>query len=312
MSIKEELVAIIDRHAAAPKQKTPIAGLSIFKVEAPTLPVESIYTPRLCVVIQGRKEILLGGRAFEVDDTQYFIASVNLPVSARITAASSDHPHYALSFELNRQDLAELLPNVAVRPAAAHREGLSLGRQTEDILGALHRLILFLNRPEDLPALLKPATTELYYRLLRSEHGATLRDYATMDTRIAQIGRVTSWIKEHYNKPMTIGLLADLAGMSATSLHRHFKATTLMTPLEYRTHVRLQEARKRLLTGGSSARTVGFEVGYDSQMQFTREYRRLFGRPPVRDAAYLKGIGPSNPARQAGVKEAPVERPLKI
>lgn len=89
MRIKEELIAIIDRHAAAPRQKTPIAGLSIFKVEAPTLPVESIYTPRLCAVIQGQKEILLGGRAFEVDDTQYFIASVNLPVSARITAAST-------------------------------------------------------------------------------------------------------------------------------------------------------------------------------------------------------------------------------
>ncbi len=300
MRIKEELIAIIDRHAAAPRQKTPIAGLSIFKVEAPTLPVESIYTPRLCAVIQGQKEILLGGRAFEVDDTQYFIASVNLPVSARITAASIDHPHYALSFELNRQDLAELLPNVAACPAQAHREGLSVARQTEDILSALHRVVLLLNRPEDLAALLKSATTELYYRLLQGEHGATLRDYATKDTKIAQIGKVTAWIKEHYNKPMAIDMLADVARMSATSLHRHFKATTLMTPLQYRMHVRLQEARKRLLIGGSSARTVGFEVGYDSQTQFTREYRRLFGRPPIQDTAYLKGIGSSKPPQHVG------------
>jgi len=300
LKIKDELVAIIDRHAFAPKQETPIAGLSIFKVEAPTLPVESIYTPRLCVVLQGRKEISLGGRTFEVDETQYFIASVNLPVSARITVASRNCAHYAVSFELDGQALAEMLPHVSTRPPSSHREGLSLGKQTEDILSALHRVMALVDRPEDLGALLAPAATELYYRLLQGEHGATLRDFATGNTKLAQIGRVTSWLKEHYREPMSIGLLASLAGMSPTSLHRHFKATTLMTPLEYRMHVRLHEARKLLLIGGSDARGVGFAVGYESQTQFTREYRRLFGRPPLQDVRLLKGKSPSRPTIDEG------------
>jgi len=289
LRIKDELIAIIDRHALTPKQETPVTGLTIFKVVAPTLPAESIYTPRLCVVLQGRKEISLGSHTFDVDDTNYFIASVNLPVSARISEASRDDPHFAVSFELDGIAMAELLPFASAVPTSPHREGLSVAGQTDDILRALHRVLTLLDRPEDLGALLGPATTELYYRLLQSESGATLRDFATGKTKLAQIGRVTSWLKEHYREPMSIGLLADLAGMSPTSLHRHFKATTLMTPLEYRMHIRLHEARKLLLIGSSNARAVGFDVGYESQTQFTREYRRLFGRPPIQDVRLLKG-----------------------
>lgn len=291
MNDRERLAEVIDRHAAMAKQETEIAGVAIFKVEAPTLPVKSIYTPRLCVVIQGRKEIILGSRNFEVDDTQYFVAAVNLPVSARIPAASSERPHYALSIELSRQDLAEVLPHVSARPSPTRHNGLSVGTQTDDMLSALSRLMDLLDRPADIPALLKPVKTELYYRLLQGEHGSTLRDYAATGSRIAQIGRATSWLRQHYDQPVSIEKLAAIAGMSPTSFHRHFKATTLMSPLEYRMHVRLQEARKRLLVDGSSARNVAFEVGYDSQTQFTREYKRLFGRPPIHDTAHLRGNG---------------------
>ena len=300
MKIKDELIAIIDRHALAPKQETPIAGLTIFKVVAPTLPAESVYTPRLCVVLQGRKEISLGGHVFDVDDDKYFIASVNLPVSARITEASPTYPHFAVSFELDGNAMAELLPYVSARPSAPHREGLTVARQTDDILHGLYRVLALVDRPEDRGVLLRPATTELYYRLLQGESGATLRDFATGNTKLAQIGRVTSWLKEHYREPMSIGFLADLAGMSPTSLHRHFKATTLMTPLEYRMHVRLHEARKLLLIGRSNARAVGFDVGYESQTQFTREYRRLFGRPPMQDIGLLKGDSPRAPSVEEG------------
>jgi len=111
---------------------------------------------------------------------------------------------------------------------------------------------------------------------------------------------VASWLKEHYREPMSVGFRADLAGMSPTSLHRHFKATTLMTPLEYRMHVRLHEARKLLLIGSSNARAVGFDVGYESQTQFTREYRRLFGRPPIQDIRLLKGDSPRAPSVDEG------------
>jgi AraC-like DNA-binding protein len=289
MDVKQRLREIIERHCCAPKQSTIMSDLTIYKVEAPTMPTESVYSPRLCVVLQGSKTISLGGRTFEICDIDYFIATVNLPVSASIRHATTEKPHLAFTLELDREGIAEILPDFPASPPVSDRTALSIGQQNEDILEASLHLIRLLDRTDDLAVMARLAKSEIYYRLLQGEHAASLRQFATTGTNIAQVGKATAWIKEHYAEAMTIEDLAHIAGMSPTSLHRHFKAMTLMSPIEYRSLIRLQEARKRLLLRKTSAKNVGYEVGYDSQTQFTREYKRLFGRPPAQDAALLTG-----------------------
>lgn len=286
-----QLRELISRHAAVQKQTTEVQGLTLYRVDRPTLPTDTVYSPRICMVLQGKKTIRLGEQVFSVDSSQYFIATVNLPVSARIEQADPASPHLALSFELEREEIAKLLAEAPVIHAAEplDRTGIAVSRQTPEIVSAALRLVSCLDAPDDIDMMAKLAKLELYYRLLRGELGPMLRQLATHGTNLAQIGRVTDWIKGHFAEAMSIGKLADMAGMSPTSLHRHFKAVTLMTPLQYRALIRLQEARRRLLLREGNAREIGFEVGYDSQTQFTREYRKLFGRPPATDAAFLSG-----------------------
>lgn len=290
MTARQEVISIIGRHARSPRQSTSIGGLSIFNVMEPTLPVESVYTPRICMVLQGQKRISSGNRTFDLRAGHYFIATVDLPVSASITAASEANPHLAWSLELSREDVVEVLQRFSPAKWPSEGFGLTVGDQSTDMVEASLRLLSLLDRPDDQVVLLHALKFELYYRLLQSEHGALLRDFATNGTMLAKIGKVTSWIKDNFAGTMSISDLADRAGMSSTSLHRHFKALTTMSPFEYRTAIRLQEARRRLLIGGANARRVGFDVGYDSQTQFTREYKRLFGRPPAADTAHLRGV----------------------
>ncbi|MDK4705174.1 AraC family transcriptional regulator [Rhizobium sp. CNPSo 4062] len=289
MEPSTQLRELISRHSAVQKQTTEVQGLTLYRVDQPTLPTDAVYSPRLCMVLQGKKTIRLAERVFSVDSSQYFIATVNLPVSARIEQADPASPHLALSFELEREEIAKLLAEAPVAHAADPRDhtGIAVSQQTPEIVSAALRLVSCLDAPDDIEMMAKLAKLELYYRLLRGELGPMLRQLATYGTNLAQIGRVTDWIKGHFAEAMSIGKLADMAGMSPTSLHRHFKAVTLMTPLQYRALIRLQEARRRLLLREGNAREIGFEVGYDSQTQFTREYRKLFGRPPATDAAFL-------------------------
>ncbi|MBB3447292.1 MULTISPECIES: AraC family transcriptional regulator [unclassified Rhizobium] len=290
MTTLQALISIIDRHAKSPRQFTSIDGLSIFNVKEPTSPVDSVYAPRICMVLQGQKRISSGGRTFDVHSGQYFMSTIDLPVSASITAASEANPHFAWSLELSRQDLVEVLQRFSPAERPSESFGLTVGDQSCEMAETAFRLLGLLDRPDELVVLLHATKFELYYRFLQSEHGALLRDFATNGTMIANIGKVTSWIKDNFAKPMTILELANRVGMSPTSLHRHFKALTTMSPFEYRSAIRLQEARRRLLIGGVSARRVAFDVGYDSQTQFTREYKRLFGRPPAADTAHLRGV----------------------
>lgn len=298
MEPMEELRGLIDRHAKMQKQPTILGGLTIYKVERPTLPTESVYSPRLCVVVQGAKAISLGGRTFDVDDRQYFIATVDLPVSASIARATDEAPHLAFTLDLERDEIAAILPDMAPLETTSRDTGFAVSQHSNEILQASLRLIGLLDRPDDIAVMATLIKRELYYRLLQGEHGALLRQFATHGTNLAQIGRASNWIKEHFEEPMSIKMLAEIAGMSVTSFHRHFRAVTLMTPLQYRALIRLQEARKRLLLNNTNARIVGFEVGYDSQTQFTREYRRLFGRPPAADAFAL-GRDANRPGRKS-------------
>lgn len=158
----------------------------------------------------------------------------------------------------------------------------------DELIDAVARLARLLERPGDAAVLGPMIRREIVWRLMNGERGAMVRQIGAASGRLAQITRAIRWIRDHYAEPMRVGALAGLAGMSETSLHRHFRAVTAMSPLQYQKLVRLQEARTLLLTRGRDVAGVGFEVGYDSPSQFSREYSRLFGRPPGRDLERLR------------------------
>jgi AraC-like DNA-binding protein len=272
-----------------PRQETPINGLTLFRATAPTLPARTLYRPRICAIFQGSKFVQLGDRPVAVTSGDFFIVTVDLPVAAEVSEASEGHPHLALTFDLDRQCLADLLPNMPVSPTSVQQvSGLEINPLTKDLLDPIARLLELLERPDEIAVMMPLLKQEIHFRLLQADRGALLRQFATNGTSLSQIGLVTEWIRQNYTQAMRIEELAERAGMSVTTLHRHFKTVTRMSPLQYRTQIRLQEARRTLLAEGLDAGEAGFKVGYDSQSQFGREYRRMFGLPPAADAARLR------------------------
>lgn len=162
---------------------------------------------------------------------------------------------------------------------------------TSDLLGSVRRLIELLDAPDDIAVLAPIVRRELLYRLLRSDAGGTLHQIARTDSRLSRIQRAIQWIRSHFDKALSVDALADLAGMSRASFHRHFKAATAMSPLQYQKALRLQEAR-RMLIQRADAQGTAHRVGYESASQFSREYARMFGLPPARDAERMRGLPP--------------------
>ena len=165
-----------------------------------------------------------------------------------------------------------------------------------DILDVAVRMLRLLDRPRDVAVLRPLIERELLWRLLEGEQGAMIRQFGLADSRLSQIGHAIRWLRAHYADTLRVEELAQLAAMSVSSFHRHFRAVTAMSPIQYQKQIRLQEARARLLADARDVATVGFDVGYDSPSQFSREYSRLFGAPPGRDAIRLRTI--ANPDRR--------------
>lgn len=286
----DSLRDLIARHAAERHMPTPVPGLTLFRSESRSVPLHSLYRSRLYLIVQGRKRIGLGTRLFTYDDGHYLIATVDLPVSSAVIEASPDRPYLALGLDLDTAEIATLLLSLPRDEArqTRPRPGLAVAALDEPLLDSVLRLAALLDRPEDIAALATPRRQEVYYRLLKGPLGTQMRQVAIADSHAAQIAQVMAWIREHHAEPFDIDTLAGLARMSAPSFFRHFKAVAMMSPIQYRTRIRLHEARRRLMTDGEDAAEAGFAVGYDSPSQFSREYRRLFGLPPARDAARLR------------------------
>jgi AraC-like DNA-binding protein len=289
MEMLDELRQLIDRHCAAARWPTPIPGVTLMRANAPTVPVGSLCQPLLCVVAQGRKRVLLGEKLFEYDSAKYLIASVDLPITGVVCEASVETPYLALSFVLDPATLAAMLLDM---PQSADGgkpfPGLAVSPMIPDLLDPVLRLLRLLDRPADAKMLAPLAEREILYRLLLGPQGPMLRQIALADSRLSQIARAIGWIKQNYEQPLRIEALATIAHMSPSSLHRHFKQVTAMSPLQFQKRIRLQEARRRVLGLEGDAASVGFAVGYESPSQFSREYSRLFGAPPGRDATRLR------------------------
>jgi AraC-like DNA-binding protein len=290
-----ELRTLIARHAAGRYRQTRIPGLLVMESHAPTEPLTAVTQPSFALVAQGAKRTSLADQTFEYGPGQYVVISLDLPVTGHVVRAAPDRPFLGMGLTLDPARIAALLLD-APTAARADAAGIAVSDATDDLLDPIVRLLRLLDRPEDIPVLAAPIEREILWRLINGAQGATIRQIGLADSRLAQIARSIRRIRTDYAEPLPIVELAKTAGMSVTSFHRHFRAVTAMSPLQFQKQIRLQEARTRLIADSHDIAAVGQAVGYESPTQFNREYRRLFGAPPGRDAARLQALPPLDPA----------------
>jgi AraC-like DNA-binding protein len=281
----------IAAHARA-DLRTPIDGLLLSEVAKQSAePEYSLTEPLLVLMAQGGKRLLLGDQAFEYRAGQCLVVTADLPVTGHYIDITPGTPALSLGFVLRPAAVAALLlqrPTYRWPATGAGPTAIATGEADADLLDALARLVQLLDRPADAAVLAPLLEQEILWRLLTGPMGGVVRQIGLADGSLAQVNRAISWIRDHYSEPMSIDDLARLAGMSTSTLHRHFRAVTAMSPLQFQKRIRLQHARTLLLTQSGDVAGVGHVVGYDSPSQFTREYRRLFGAPPGSHAATMR------------------------
>ena len=286
---------LIPRHAGKGMTRTAVfPGVSVICSPTTTEPLGEVAEPALAVIAQGVKETALNGRTFSYGAGQFAIVSVELPVIGHIVQASGDEPFLAFVLELRPERIAALLletaPAATARPGAVNATpaGLAVSDASPALLDAIGRLLALLDAPDDAAALAAGVEREVLWRLITGPQGTTVRQIGMADSRLAHVARAIGWIRDHYDESLRVDELAALATMSVSSFHRHFRAVTSMTPIQLQKQIRLHEARARLLAEPGNVAGVGFAVGYDSPSQFSRDYRRIFGAPPSRDALTLR------------------------
>lgn len=291
MGSLETLVDLISRHAPADgTYPTSIAGVSLVRSGEPTMPMPVVYKPTLCLIAQGRKQVIAGSQSYVYDAATYLMASVDIPVMGSVIEASERAPYLCLVVNLDMTTLSELVlrhpvPETKIRrPAAA----IELGDMTPLLLDAVVRLAKLLDSPADIQELAPLTVREILYRLLTGSGSGMIRQMANADSRLRQIAQAIVWMRNNYHEKCRIEHIADIAGMSRSTFHAHFKAVTSMSPLAFRSQLRLQEARRLMVAEAVDAAGAGYRVGYESPSQFSRDYVRMYGLPPARDALQLR------------------------
>jgi len=269
---------------------TAIPGLSLFRRIEPTEPITGMYQPSICLVAQGAKRVKLGEEIFVYDAHHYLIASVHLPTVVQIIDASPEKPYLGLRLTFNLGEIAQLMADSQLPPPRTGQSsrGMATGEVTLPLLTAFSRLIDLLDEPQDIPILAPIIQREIIYRLLVGDQGARLRQIASTGSQSHQIARAIDWLKTNFSQSLSIEDLASQANMSGSTFHHHFRSMTALSPLQYQKQLRLQEARRLMLAEHLDAATAGFQVGYESPSQFSREYSRMFGSPPLRDITNLR------------------------
>ncbi|MGE8082101.1 AraC family transcriptional regulator [Peribacillus loiseleuriae] len=286
-----ELTKIIERYTGRDgSYVTVIPSLFFSRYSNNTGPNYGVYKPSLCIIVQGMKEVLLSQEVFRYGPADYLVASVNLPITGIVTEASSEIPYLALKLEFTPSEILEVLreSQMAIDKKENAKQGMYVSKIEPSLLDAVTRLARMLDHPKDIPVLAPLIKKEIIYRVLQGEHGSVLKQIAIEGSSTHQISDVIEHIMNNYDRSFKIEELAEIANMSVSSLHRHFKEVTAMSPIQFQKQIRLQEARSLLLSESADAADVAFRVGYESPSQFSREYSRMFGLPPIEDIKRLK------------------------
>jgi AraC-like DNA-binding protein len=272
------------------ERATEVPGLILYRRTAPTVPNPFTYEPSLLVVAQGRIRVDLGKASYVFGPSRFLLTSLELPVVSQVMTATEEAPYLAFFLKLDLSTVRDILRTEEVHTTEQSSGGcgMATGETTGELVNACSRMMDLLDAPRDISFFGKLIQREIIYRLLQGSQGARLRAIATRGTRCHRTGKAVAWLRSNYEKPLRVEQLATIAGMSRSTLHHHFRALTAMSPLQFQKQLRLHAARQRMLTGELDAASAAFEVGYESPSQFNREYRRFFGRPPVRDIKALR------------------------
>lgn len=280
-------------------QATAVPGFSIYRRDHPTGPIFGLYEPSLTLLVQGRKRVVLGQETFVCGPSHYLLTSVNVPAMGQVVEASPERPYLCFFLKLDlgvaRQLLIENDLPVPSRPSSGR--GVATSAATFELFDAFSRLLAVAGKPKDIPVLGPLIQREIVYRLLTGEEGARFREIASSGSQSHRTAQAANWIRSNYARPLRVQELAASVKLGVSTLHHQFRAMTSMSPLQYQKQLRLQEARRLMLTGNYDAGSAAMEVGYESTTQFSREYSRLFGQPPIRNVRALRQVPDADPLR---------------
>lgn len=267
-----------------------IPSLMLYRRSAATDPIPCIYGLGLGITVQGDKRVTLGDEIFGYGPGQSLVTSVDLPVVSYVTRATVAEPYLGLRLELDARVIAQLTAEMdfAAPLKVATSRALSIVTLDDSLLDALIRLIQLLDEPQLIPLVAPLIQQEIVVRLLKGEHGPSLRHMVAVGSPSHQVAKVLSWLKQNYKEEVTMDDLATKAHMSPSTFRQHFRVVTGMSPLQYLKNLRLQDARQLMLNEDIDASSAAVRVGYESASQFSREYTRLFGAPPVRDIKRMR------------------------
>lgn len=288
----QELASIIARFAMEDGEyRTPIDGLNLYRQSAATVWQHGAYRPCYAIVVQGRKTLTVGTDTYHYGVGEYILTALDLPVSSQVTNVGSDTPYLCFSMALDGERLKELLSRVNVPRQAVTAEplrGLAVNAASPELLDASLRLLRLLDQPEDISAMAPLIEQEILYRLLTGPNGPRLLQVAMAESQSNRVARAVAWLRGNFEQPLRIEELAERVGMSVSSLHHHFKAVTAMSPMQYQKQLRLHEARRLMIVEQLDVGSAGHRVGYQSPSQFSREYSRLYGLPPLKDVEAMR------------------------
>lgn len=285
-----ELVERIARAVPTDGSAEPLPGIHLHRVSAPKGPMHGVLNPAFCVIAQGSKEVFLGDTRFQYDPDHYLLVTVGLPITSQVIEASLERPYLSLRLDLDLSQLGSVVVAAEqdVPPSRGDARAMAVSTLDGSLLDAVVRLVRLTDSPSEARFLAPLITREILYRLLLGEQGDLLRRIAVEGGHTKLVVKAIEKLRDEYDQPLRIDDLARASGMSVSGFHHHFKAVTGMSPLQYQKRQRLQEARRLMLGEHLDAATTAFRVGYEDAAHFNREYKRLFGAPPMRDVERLR------------------------
>ncbi len=270
--------------------ETLIPGLKVIKTTKTNDKTPSIQRPSICLVLQGVKKVIVGDQVLSYAPGEFIVASIEVPVTGLVTDASAQKPYLCLMLEVDPSIVFDVLQELPTSKVSNFKErsGVYVGSANSEIYDAFFRLVKAMDVTLELKFMVPMIVREIIFRLLEGDKGIILRQMGMAGSHMQKITMAIELIKQEYNRHLSIEQLAHEVGMSPSSFHKNFKDITRISPLQYQKLLRLQEARRLLLANRGDAASVSFEVGYESPSQFSREYSKLFGKPPKRDMERLK------------------------
>lgn len=290
-SDREELADRIARILPQDGHCEPVPGLRFVRHSMPGQRVYAVCEPAFCVIARGTKEIVLGDEAFRYDAAHYLISTMVLPLMGEVILASPKEPYLNFRLMLDPAVVTSVMvESSAVQPRGDAMKAIDVSSLDANLLDATVRLVRLIDAPAAYRAIGPLVVREIIYRLLTGAQGNRMRHLANVGGQTHRIVRAVQILRDTFDKPLQIANIARELGMSVSGFHFHFKAATAMSPLQFQKQLRLQDARRLMLSENLDAAEAGYRVGYADPAYFSRDYKRHFGDPPMRDVERIREL----------------------